>query len=363
MEINLPFVSVCAPTFDRRPFIPYLIKCFESQDYPKDKMEWIIIDDGTDKIEDLVSHIPEIKYYKYDTKMKLGEKRNLMHTKTKGEIIVYMDDDHYYPPERVSHAVDTLQKHPESLCAGNSEIYVYFNHINKIYQFGPYGNNDATAGTFAFRRELLQLTSYATDAAHAEEKHFLKNYTIPFVQLDPIKTILVFSHKNNTFDKKQLLIDPNPIYVKESCKPMNMFIKDPEMQDFYVNKMEEILNDYTRKNILTKQAILEQLYKAEKYIKQLEENKTNISLTTDSGEVKKLSIEEIFSYLQQQEGKIVELIKHIDLLNKEITEYKTEKAKQINKVAVLKNNQGSLCELYKDAHELTVAEINQLCIA
>jgi hypothetical protein len=41
-------------------------------------MELIIADDGTDKIENLVAHLPFVKYLKYDTKMPLGEKRNLM---------------------------------------------------------------------------------------------------------------------------------------------------------------------------------------------------------------------------------------------------------------------------------------------
>ena len=68
-------------------------------------MEWIIIDDGTDKIEDLVKDIPQVKYYKYDEQMVLGKKRNIMHEKCSGDIIVYMDDDDYYPPQSVSHAV------------------------------------------------------------------------------------------------------------------------------------------------------------------------------------------------------------------------------------------------------------------
>ena len=201
----LPFVSICTPTFNRRPFYPVIIKCFEHQTYPKDRMEWIIIDDGTDKIEDLVKHIPQVKYFKYDTKMNLGKKRNLMHEKSKGDIIIYMDDDDYYPPERVSHAVDTLQKNPNALCAGSSEMFIYFKHIHKMYKFGPYGPNHSTAATFAFRRELLKQTRYDDNAALAEEKAFLKNYTIPFVQLDSIKSILVFSHVHNSFDKKTLL--------------------------------------------------------------------------------------------------------------------------------------------------------------
>ena len=71
-----------------------------------------------------------------------------------------------------------------------------------MVQFGPYGPNHATAGTFAFKRELLKTHRYDDNAALAEEKAFLKNYTVPFVQLEPKKTILVFSHIHNTFDKK-----------------------------------------------------------------------------------------------------------------------------------------------------------------
>ena len=42
-----------------------MFECFRNQTYPKDRMEWIIVDDGTDKIEDLVnsSNIEQIKYY------------------------------------------------------------------------------------------------------------------------------------------------------------------------------------------------------------------------------------------------------------------------------------------------------------
>ena len=66
---STPFVSICTPTFNRRPFIKYMIKCFMAQDYPKDRMEWIIVDDGTDKIGDLVQDIPQVKYFSYDVKM------------------------------------------------------------------------------------------------------------------------------------------------------------------------------------------------------------------------------------------------------------------------------------------------------
>ena len=239
-----PRISLCTPTFNRRPFIPTMIKCFEHQKYPKDKIEWIIIDDGTDKIGDLVSHIPQVKYFAYEEKMTLGKKRNLMHEKSTSDIIIYMDDDDYYPPERISHAVTTLQKNPNALCAGSSEMYIYFKHINKMVQFGPYGPNHATAATFAFRRELLKQSRYEENACVAEEKHFLKNYTVPFVQLDSMKTILVFSHNHNSFDKKTLLAQGYNPTMKESTKTVDEFVKEADIKKFFMEDIDPLLENY-----------------------------------------------------------------------------------------------------------------------
>jgi hypothetical protein len=239
-----PFVSVCTPTFNRRPFINAMISCFNNQDYPQDRMEWIIIDDGTDPVEDLIASHPRVKYFKYDTKMTLGKKRNLLHEKSRGEILVYMDDDDYYPPQRVSHAVEMLVSHPEALCAGSSEIYIYFKHISQMKRFGPYGPNHATAGTFAFKRKLLKNNRYNDDACLAEERAFLKDYTVPFVQLNPMKVILVFSHEHNTFDKRKLLVNANPDIVRDSPKKVMDFIKDHELRRFYMVELEKLLENY-----------------------------------------------------------------------------------------------------------------------
>tara|TARA_Y100000768_G_scaffold358950_1_gene315104 strand:+ start:706 stop:1437 length:732 start_codon:yes stop_codon:yes gene_type:complete len=234
-ESGKPFVSVCTPTYNRRLFIPNLLKCFENQNYPKELMEWIVVDDGDDCVADLFEGVECVKYFRIDEKMKLGRKRNYMHEKTKGEIIVYMDDDDYYPPDRVSHAVNRLREFPTALAAGSSIIYIYFNHLEKIYQFGPYAPQHATAGTFAFKRQLLKETKYDDNAEFAEERHFLKDYTVPLIQLDPMKVMLILAHGFNTFDKKQLLVNPNPNYVRETDLKPNFFIKDKEMLEFYIS--------------------------------------------------------------------------------------------------------------------------------
>jgi cellulose synthase/poly-beta-1,6-N-acetylglucosamine synthase-like glycosyltransferase len=323
---KLPFVSICTPTFNRRPFISSMIKCFEHQDYPKDRMEWIIVDDGTDKIGELVKDIPQVKYFSLDKKLFLGEKRNLMHEKTKGDIIVYMDDDDYYPPERVSHAVDMLQKTPLALCAGSSEIYVYFKHIDKMYQCGPYLATHSTAGTFAFRRELLKLTRYEDGAALAEEKHFLKNYTVPFVQLDPLKTILVFSHAHNTFDKRRLLQNQQNEFTKESTKTVDMFVKEPELRDFFMNRIEDLLKTYEPGRPNMKPDVLKQMVAIEKQRrqememmqKQQQANWPTITLDQGDGIQQQLTIPQVATILQQQQNQINYLSNLVQGKDKEI---------------------------------------------
>ena len=340
-----PFVSVCTPTFNRRPFIEHAIKCFQHQDYPKNRMEWIIIDDGTDKIEDLVKDIPEVKYFKYDEKMSLGKKRNLMHEKSCGEILVYMDDDDYYPPQRVSHAVDMLQRHKNALCAGSSEIHIYFKHIEKLYQFGPYGPRHSTAGTFAFKRELLKEHRYEDHAALAEEKAFLKNYTVPFVQLDTKKTILVFSHIHNTFDKKKLLDNPHPDYVKESKLSVDDFIKEQDMKDFYMNQIDKILPNYDPGKPEMKPDVLKQMKEIEEKRKKImEENikkqKTQsvqkIVLNQPDGTSRVLSNEDIVNMLKQQQIHLQNLtnaLKQRDGAIEQLKNIITEREKEIKDLA------------------------------
>ena len=262
-NLDMPFVSLCTPTFNRRPFIPFMIKCFEHQTYPKDRIEWIIIDDGSDPIEDLVSHIPQVKYFYFEEKMLLGKKRNLMHGKCSGDIIVYMDDDDYYPPERISHAVETLNNNPTFLFAGSSEMHIYFDSKKTIFQCGPYKPFHSTAATFAFRKELLLQTNYDDEKALAEENKFTKGYTIPLIQLDTLKSILVFSHKHNSLNKEKLLVNPEQTKTTPSRYTVDDFIKDPALKQFYMYDMNKLLENYEPGRPEHKPKLLEQIKKME----------------------------------------------------------------------------------------------------
>jgi glycosyltransferase involved in cell wall biosynthesis len=233
-------VSVITPTYNRRRFIPYLIQCYDAQTYKKENMEWIILDDGQDKVEDLITEaakrIPNIRYIPLDEKLTIGEKRNRLNDEAIGSIIVAMDDDDYYPPERVSHVVARFSNSKDIQLAGSSEVYMYYSDIKEIYKLGPYNPNHATNGTMAWRKSYSNTHRYDDTVTHAEEQSFLEGYKHKMIQLDPFKVMLVMSHSENTFDKKKMRdeVGKNPFIAKTTYK-LKDFIKDPEVRTFFAN--------------------------------------------------------------------------------------------------------------------------------
>lgn len=143
-EEQWPTVTVVTPTHSHADIFELALYNFAHFDYPKDKIEWIIIDDDyahpvgpllpatDDRIRYLALGEEDIKgiYAKYREGIKrekgkllaihsnwfykgrlpIGMKRNMGAKLARGEIIVHMDDDDYYPPSSIKVRVRTLQE-------------------------------------------------------------------------------------------------------------------------------------------------------------------------------------------------------------------------------------------------------------
>jgi glycosyltransferase involved in cell wall biosynthesis len=243
-----PFVSVLTPTYNRRKFIPTAIACFKAQEYPMKQMEWIILDDGTDKVKDLfdaaiASGLTNIRYVALPDgeKLPIGAKRNRLNEMATGEIVVCWDDDDYYPPERVKKAVVALRSVPgrKIPVVGSSKLHLFFSDRNEIWSIGPYNQNHCTNGTMAYWRTYFGENRYDDNAEKAEEKKFMRDFTTPVKQLDSEETMLVICHAHNTFDKRILLTQNNPLLKKTSLQ-MKRLVRDKKIREFYV----ELAKDY-----------------------------------------------------------------------------------------------------------------------
>ena len=234
-------VSVVTPTYNRRMFIPTLIDIYKAQTFPKSDMEWIIIDDGRDKVEDLFTEasktIPNIKYIYLDEKVRLGSKRNMLNKEATGAIIVAMDDDDYYPPDRVSSVVEAFSKNPRIDLAGSSEMNLFYTDTQKIYKLEGYNKNHATNGTLAYRKTYSNTHFYSEYVTKAEELSFLDNYKNPMIQLNPLSSILVICHTDNTVNKNDLRNDLGKFQskLKECVYKLEDLVRDKKIINFYLS--------------------------------------------------------------------------------------------------------------------------------
>jgi len=105
-EPDVPLVSCIMPTFNRRPFVSLAVACFQHQSYPN--KELVVVDDGSDPVEDLVQGDAQLRYIRLSRRHSIGAKRNLACGQARGAFIAHWDDDDWYSPARLSAQLDPL---------------------------------------------------------------------------------------------------------------------------------------------------------------------------------------------------------------------------------------------------------------
>lgn len=104
---ELPSISIVTLTYNRRKFLDLCFLNLLSTDYPKEKIEWVVVDDsddpenqGADKIMKFgrCSAPISLTYLPLAKKTSIGAKRNLGCLRAQHGIILMMDDDDHYPP-------------------------------------------------------------------------------------------------------------------------------------------------------------------------------------------------------------------------------------------------------------------------
>jgi len=123
MRSELPFVSVVIPTWNRATMLGECLVSLRAQDYPKDRFEIIVVDDGsTDATPEVVHRFqdglaPEVRYVHQDHSG-LNVARNAGITAAKGDPICFVDDDTDVPSGWLRALVEGALRHPEAGCLG-----------------------------------------------------------------------------------------------------------------------------------------------------------------------------------------------------------------------------------------------------
>ena len=128
-----PIVSALTPTYNRRGFFAASIRYFLAQNYSP--LEWIILDDGTDLIKDLLPDDPRIKYFHEQPKKNHGAKINRCFELMRGEIGIIWDDDDFYPRDRITRQIQPLIDDPALMVTGTSTLYYRELGTQRAFQY------------------------------------------------------------------------------------------------------------------------------------------------------------------------------------------------------------------------------------
>ncbi len=154
-----PLVSCVMPTHDRRPFVTRAIRCWLQQDYAR--AELVVVDDGADRVADLVPDHPRVRYVPLPDRQTIGAKRNIGCRHAEGDLIIHWDDDDWSAPWRLSYQVEMFLKQDVDV-SGLSAVFFCDLQAAKAWRYEyPFQRRPWVAdATFCYRRSLWEASSF-----------------------------------------------------------------------------------------------------------------------------------------------------------------------------------------------------------
>ncbi len=150
MDRKYPILSIIIPTYNRPKQLAVCLKSLAKRDYPTDRFEVIIIDDGSDISPDLIiasfRSLLDIKVIRQNH-AGVGIGRNTGATKAKGELLVFTDDDCQPASNWLQELAAQFRKSPDCIIGGKTinilsdNIYSTASQMLISFLFGYYNTN------------------------------------------------------------------------------------------------------------------------------------------------------------------------------------------------------------------------------
>lgn len=190
-----PLVTCIMPTRNRRELARASIGLFQRQDY--ERRELVIVDDGDERVEDLVPSSDRFRYIALAGPRSLGAKRNLACNEARGTLIAHWDDDDWYPSNRLSMQVAAMGD--ADLC-GSSRLYFRDDAARRGWEYRYAGPGPWIAGTtFLYTRDFWSRNEFADRTSGEDADFFWRTTSRKVVDLADPRLCVATIHPHNTF--------------------------------------------------------------------------------------------------------------------------------------------------------------------
>jgi hypothetical protein len=213
-----PFISVLIDTFNQERFIKQALDSVLAQDYPADRREILVVDDGS------ADNTPAI-LAKYGSQIRILRKDNggqasafnFAIPQCTGEIVAFLDGDDWWSPNKLSLLAQAFECHPTVGLVGNSitEVLADGSQRSELVRDAPQFRLDSLTGArkfrlrksflgtsrMAYRVELLRRIGTVPDSLIFEADEFLFTLGSLFSEVLVLREPLTFYrlHGQNLF--------------------------------------------------------------------------------------------------------------------------------------------------------------------
>jgi glycosyltransferase involved in cell wall biosynthesis len=233
---ELPYISIAMPIFERNRFTPLILSNLTKLDYPKDKLEFVIDDDGIEEkfvnnqkelseLEGVLYPI-EVNYKFYKEKRSIGKKRNNLVKLAKHKLIAFMDSDDLYMSSYLKHSLEVMKKSKSGLVCSNQMIFLYPKHnwrATGIQCKHKYLGHEAT---MLFTKKYFKAMGGFENSSRGEGVNFIKGMKDNAIAMTEIHLCMCcICHDNNTVSKDMFLehqdikinLDPYDRHIISQC--------------------------------------------------------------------------------------------------------------------------------------------------
>ncbi len=204
---NLPKVSIITPTYNRRTLFAMAMYNVFGFVYPKEKIEWVVVEDVTTGMSEhqtvgpLLPKDPRIKYIKLepgDEPYTIAMKRNIGVANSSSQIIVHVDDDDIYDEYSLLSRVKLLLKYQAMgiECLGSTMIGTYdiVRNRSSMATDGPISLSEAS---MAYTKRFWEERKFDDACERGEHKAFTEGRLHKIMDVPYCATVIALIHKMN----------------------------------------------------------------------------------------------------------------------------------------------------------------------
>jgi hypothetical protein len=204
---QLPYVSIITPTYNRKKLFAMAMYNVFGFYYPKEKIEWIIVEDITDNmtesdtVKNLLPKDPRIQHILLSSGSEpytIAMKRNIGVSNASHKYIVHVDDDDIYEEHTLLARIKLLLRYEREgiQCVGSTMIGTY-NIIKNTSSMASDGPISLSEASMAYTRNFWEERKFDDDCIRGEHKAFTEGRLHKIMDVPFAFTVIALIHKRN----------------------------------------------------------------------------------------------------------------------------------------------------------------------